>query len=109
MVAGLIQTKIQTNISSEIRTCLYQVITRRAHSTFFFKLSKKLVGMLYFIFFTRSNIPEDCRALSHEDGFGDIDASHVVLHRNPAAKGAAVNGMAAAMREAFSATQPALS
>ena len=58
---------------------------------------------------SRSNIPEDCRALSHEDGFGDIDASHVVLHRNPAAKGAAVNGMAAAMREAFSATQPALS
>ena len=58
---------------------------------------------------SRSNIPEECRALSHEDGFGDIDASHVVLHRNPAAKGPAVNGMATAIREAFSLNQPALS
>ena len=51
---------------------------------------------------SRSNIPPQCRELTAADGFGDIDASNVVLHRNPAAKGAAIDGMADAIREAFS-------
>lgn len=50
---------------------------------------------------SRSNIPADCRELTAEDGFGDIDSSHVVLHRNPAAKGEAIDGMEQAIREAF--------
>ncbi|WP_292125207.1 LysR substrate-binding domain-containing protein, partial [Mesorhizobium sp.] len=32
---------------------------------------------------SRSNIPPDCRELTAADGFGDIDSSNVVLHRNP--------------------------
>jgi DNA-binding transcriptional LysR family regulator len=50
---------------------------------------------------SRSNIPEGCRELGPADGFGVIDASHVVLHRHPGATGAAVAGMADAIREAF--------
>lgn len=52
---------------------------------------------------SRSNIPAGCRELTLADGFGDIDTSHVVLHRNPKARGAAVAGMAEAIREAFAA------
>ncbi|MDP3899226.1 MAG: LysR substrate-binding domain-containing protein [Mesorhizobium sp.] len=52
---------------------------------------------------SRSNIPAGCRELTAADGFGDIDTSHVVLHRNPSARGAAVAGMAEAIREAFAA------
>lgn len=51
----------------------------------------------------RSNIPAGCRELTVADGFGPIDAARVVLRRNPAAAGAAVNGMAEAIREAFRA------
>ena len=35
------------------------------------------------------------------DGFGDIDSSNVVLHRNPTASGEAIDGMEEAIREAF--------
>jgi DNA-binding transcriptional LysR family regulator len=52
---------------------------------------------------SRSNIPAGCRELTEADGFGDIDTSHVVLHRNPMARSAAVAGMEAAIREAFAA------
>ncbi|RST88005.1 LysR family transcriptional regulator [Aquibium carbonis] len=50
---------------------------------------------------SRSNIPEGCRELGAGDGFGVIDASHVVLHRHPRSTGGAVSGMADAIREAF--------
>jgi DNA-binding transcriptional LysR family regulator len=50
---------------------------------------------------SRSNIPEGCRELTDADGFGDIDASHVVLHRNPNSASPTVSGMAEAIREAF--------
>lgn len=55
---------------------------------------------------SRSNIAPGCRALTAADGFGDIDASHVVMHRHPGATGAAVGGMADAIREAFAAMAP---
>ncbi|TIW83898.1 MAG: LysR family transcriptional regulator, partial [Mesorhizobium sp.] len=35
------------------------------------------------------------------DGFGDIDSSNVVMHRNPNASGEAIDGMQEAIREAF--------
>lgn len=50
---------------------------------------------------SRSNIPPGCRELTTEDGFGGIDASNVVLYQRPNARGAAVNGMADAIRDAF--------
>ena len=50
---------------------------------------------------SRSNIPEGCRELTSVDGFGAIDNSRLVLHRNPRATSAAVAGMARAMFEAF--------
>lgn len=50
---------------------------------------------------SRSNIPPGCRELTAEDGFGGIDASNVVLYQRPAARGAAVRGMADAIRDAF--------
>ena len=52
---------------------------------------------------SRSNIPAGCRELTLADGFGDIDTSHVVLHRNPKVRSAAAAGMAEAIREAFGA------
>jgi DNA-binding transcriptional LysR family regulator len=51
---------------------------------------------------SRSNIPADCRELTTADGFGDIDSSNVVLHRAASARSEAINGMADAIREAFS-------
>ena len=48
-----------------------------------------------------SNIPEGCRALTEADGFPQIDSSNVVLKRNPRMKSAAIDGMAAVIREAF--------
>ena len=51
---------------------------------------------------SRSNIPEGCRELTAEDGFGDIDDSRVVMHRNPHSRGPAVDAMARAIRDAFS-------
>ena len=50
---------------------------------------------------SRSNIPSGCRELTAADGFGDIDASNVVLHCNPASASEAIEGMAQAIREAF--------
>lgn len=50
---------------------------------------------------SRGDIPPGCRELTAADGFGDIDSSNVVLHHNPASKGAAIDGMAEAIREAF--------
>ena len=50
---------------------------------------------------SRSNIPPGCRELTTKDGFGGIDASNVVLYQRPNARGAAVNGMADAIRDAF--------
>ena len=38
---------------------------------------------------SRSNIPAGCRQLTEEEGFGHVDASNVVLHRNPLATGEA--------------------
>jgi DNA-binding transcriptional LysR family regulator len=52
---------------------------------------------------SRSNIPAGCHELTAADGFGDIDASNVVLHRNPGASSEAIDGMAEAIREAFHA------
>ena len=51
---------------------------------------------------SRSNIPADCRELTAADGFGDIDSSNVVLHRAAGARSEAIDGMADAIREAFS-------
>ena len=56
---------------------------------------------------SRSNIPPDCRELTAADGFGDIDSSNVVLHRNPLATGEAIDGMENAIREAFMLTRQA--
>ena len=53
---------------------------------------------------SRSNIPIGCRELTAADGFGDIDSSNVVLHRNPAAAGEAIDSMENAIREAFTLT-----
>lgn len=50
---------------------------------------------------SRSNIPAGCRELTAADGFGDIDASHVVLQLNPKSASPAVTGMAEAIRDAF--------
>lgn len=50
---------------------------------------------------SRSNIPPDCRELTTAEGFGDIDASNVVLHRALGPVSEAINGMAEAIREAF--------
>ncbi|MBA3448638.1 MAG: LysR family transcriptional regulator [Pseudaminobacter sp.] len=50
---------------------------------------------------SRSNIPAGCRELTAADGFGDIDASNVVLHRASGAGSEAIDGMAEAIREAF--------
>lgn len=49
----------------------------------------------------RSNIPADCRELTEADGFGQIDSTRVVLHRNPRSTSEAVDVMADAIREAF--------
>ncbi|MEJ6785086.1 LysR substrate-binding domain-containing protein [Aminobacter sp. Piv2-1] len=50
---------------------------------------------------SRSNIPPDCRELTEADGFGQIDTTRVVLHRNPRAVSEAVDAMADAIRDAF--------
>lgn len=56
---------------------------------------------------SRSNIPAGCRELTAADGFGDIDASNVVLYRRKGANGDAVLAMAGAIREAFRGAFPA--
>lgn len=50
---------------------------------------------------SRSNIPAGCRELTAADGFGDIDASNVVMYRRAGVRSAAVAGMADAISEAF--------
>lgn len=50
---------------------------------------------------SRSHIPAGCRELTEADGFGDIDASNVVMYLRKNAAGEAVMAMAAAIREAF--------
>jgi DNA-binding transcriptional LysR family regulator len=52
---------------------------------------------------SRSNIPEGCRELTADEGFGNIDASNVVMHRNARSQGDVIDGMARAIRDAFSA------
>ena len=52
---------------------------------------------------SRSNIPPGCRELTAMDGFDLIDASRVVLHRNPLSSSDALDGMVRAVREAFRA------
>lgn len=49
----------------------------------------------------RSNIPVDCRELTDAEGFGQIDTTRVVMHRNPRANSEAVDAMADAIRDAF--------
>jgi DNA-binding transcriptional LysR family regulator len=53
---------------------------------------------------SRSNIPDGCRELSFAEGFSEIDASRVVLHRNPKTSSPAIEGMVSALREAFGRT-----
>lgn len=55
---------------------------------------------------SRSNIPEGCRELGAMEGFGDIDTSRVVLHRNPKSKSAVTDGMVEAIRAAFRDVEP---
>lgn len=50
----------------------------------------------------RSNIPPDCRELTLDEGFPPVDSSRVVLKLNPRRSGAAIDGLAAMIREAFS-------
>ncbi|MEC9342926.1 MAG: LysR family transcriptional regulator [Pseudomonadota bacterium] len=56
---------------------------------------------------SRSNIPAGCRELTAEDGFGDIDGSKVVMHRNPRSPGPAVEAMSRAIRDAFASSAAA--
>ncbi|KAB0677527.1 LysR family transcriptional regulator [Aureimonas leprariae] len=50
---------------------------------------------------SRSNIPVGCRELTADEGFSQIDASRVVLKRNPRLANAAVEGMAEALQKSF--------
>ena len=50
---------------------------------------------------SRSNIPPGCRELGPEEGFGEIDASLVVMHRNKRSRGPAVDALARSIRDAF--------
>ena len=50
---------------------------------------------------SRSNIPEDCRELTAAEGYGAIDASRLVLRRNPQSSSEAIDTMASALRDAF--------
>jgi DNA-binding transcriptional LysR family regulator len=57
---------------------------------------------------SRSNIPADCRELTVAEGFGEIDSSNLVLYRNPASKGEAIDSMQELIREAFAGGRPLL-
>ncbi|PKA44676.1 LysR family transcriptional regulator [Rhizobium sullae] len=50
---------------------------------------------------SRSNIPPGCRELTAEEGFPPVDASRVVLRRNPYHSSEAVRGLADMVRDAF--------
>ena len=54
---------------------------------------------------SRSNIPPDCRELTLAEGFGAIDASHVVLKRGSGSPDLAIDGMADAIRDSFRTRQ----
>lgn len=53
---------------------------------------------------SRSNIPPGCRELTAEEGFSPVDASRVVLRRNPYHSSEAVRELAAIVRDAFQPT-----
>lgn len=55
---------------------------------------------------SRSAIPSDCRELTAADGFPPIDASRVILKRNPRRSSAAILGMAEMIRKAFQPGEP---
>lgn len=50
---------------------------------------------------SRSTIPPGCRELTAAEGFPPIDASRVVLRRNPRRSSPAIDGMVQMVREAF--------
>ncbi|MCY1126964.1 LysR family transcriptional regulator [Frigidibacter sp. RF13] len=52
-------------------------------------------------FLTRSTIPEGCRELTSDDGFGMIDSTLTVLRRNPRGSTPAIDALAAMLRDAF--------
>lgn len=49
----------------------------------------------------RSNIPEGCRELTSAEGFAAIDASRLVLRRNPRSSSGAIQTMASLLSSAF--------
>lgn len=55
---------------------------------------------------SRSTIPPDCRELAAADGFPQIDASRVVLKRNPRRSSAAIAAMEEMIRKAFLPIRP---
>lgn len=57
---------------------------------------------------SRSTIPESCRELTAADGFPMVDASRVVLKRNPAGSGPAAEALAQMLRDAFRPIGPSL-
>lgn len=50
---------------------------------------------------SRSTVPEGCRELTEEDGFPLVDASCVILRRQPGAEGAALRTLVTILRAAF--------
>lgn len=54
----------------------------------------------------RSAIPEGCRELTEEDGFGVIDQARVVLRRNPRAASPVIDAMVETLRAAFAPRAP---
>lgn len=54
----------------------------------------------------RSTIPEGCRELTEADGFPLVDASCLMLHRHPAAEGAALNALTDCLRATFAEALP---
>ncbi|WP_245294829.1 LysR family transcriptional regulator [Rhizobium rhizosphaerae] len=50
----------------------------------------------------RSTIPPGCRALGAEDGFPQVDASRVLLKRNPTRSSPAIDALAARIQAVFS-------
>jgi hypothetical protein len=57
---------------------------------------------------SRSTIPEGYRELTAADGFPVVDASRVVLKRNPNGTSAAAEALARTLREAFRTIGPAV-
>lgn len=57
---------------------------------------------------SRSTIPEGCRELTAADGFPLVDASRVVLKRNPQGSNPAADALVQMLRDAFRPIGPAL-